>query len=59
MKRVRLSHKSTGLVLAEGPLGLGVTHSEGTFYIRREYLRTSHLRPNLLPGLCPYEFLYV
>ncbi len=59
MKRVRLSHKSTGTVLAEGPLGWGITPFEGNFYIRQKHLTTRNLRPNFWPGLCPYKFLYV
>jgi hypothetical protein len=59
MKRVRISHRATGLLLAEGPLGWGITPFEGNFYIRRKHLRTGALRPNFWPGLCLYKFLYV
>jgi hypothetical protein len=59
LKRVRLSHKSTSTVLAEGPIGWGTTPFEGNFYIRRKHLTTHDLRPNVWPGLCSYKFLYV
>ena len=59
-RSVRITHRSSGEVIAEGPLGLfGITPFEGNLYIRRKYLRTSHLRPNWVPGLCIYKFLYV
>ena len=59
MRHVRLTHRPTGTVLAEGPLGWGVTPFEGNFYIRRKYLKTDRLRPNFVPGRCVYKFLYV
>jgi uncharacterized protein (DUF427 family) len=57
--QVRIKHTGTGTVLAEGPLGWGITPFEGNFYIRRKYLKTDRIRPNFMPGLCPYKFLYV
>ncbi len=59
MKYVRITHKPSGLPLAEGPLGWGITPFEGNFYIGRKYLKTDRFRPNFLPGLCIYKFLYV
>jgi len=56
---IRITHKLTGMVLAEGPLGWGITPFEGNYYISRKYLRTARFKPNFLPGLCPYKFLYV
>jgi hypothetical protein len=56
---VRIMHKPTGMLLAEGPLGWGITPFEGNYYISRKYLRTACFKPNFLPGLCPYKFLYV
>lgn len=58
-KRIRVTHAPTGTVLAEGPLGWGITPFEGNFYIRKKYLKTDALRPNFIPGLCVYKFLYV
>ena len=59
-RTIRITHRSSGEVIAEGPLGLfGITPFEGNLYIRRKYLRTSHLRPNWVPGFCIYKFLYV
>lgn len=59
MSNVRITHSGTGTVLAEGPLGWGITPFEGNLYIRRKFLRTDGFRVNYLPGLCFYKFLYV
>jgi uncharacterized protein (DUF427 family) len=56
---VRITHRPTNTVLAEGPLGWGITPFEGNYYIRRKYLMAGLFRPNFVPGLCPYKFLYV
>lgn len=56
---VRIRYKPNGMLLAEGPLGWGITPFEGNYYISRKYLRTDVFKPNFLPGLCPYKFLYV
>lgn len=59
MTTVRIKHRETGLLLAEGPLGWGITPFEGNFYVSRKYLRTDRFRQNFIPGLCIYKFLYV
>ena len=59
MKFVRITHKASGTELAEGPIGWGITPFEGNYYVRRKYLKTDRLKPNFIPGLCPYKFLYV
>jgi len=59
MTNVRIKHRATGTVLADGPLGWGITAFEGNFYIRRKYLQTDGFKVNFLPGLCIYKFLYV
>jgi hypothetical protein len=56
---VRISHRSTGTVLAEGPLGWGITPFEGNYYVRRKYLTPHLFKPNFVPGICVYKFLYV
>ena len=58
-KFVRVTHLPTDTVLAEGPLGWGITPFEGNLYVRKKYLRTDSLKVNFLPGLCFYKFLYV
>ncbi len=58
-RHLRIVHRPSGTLLAEGPAGWGITPFEGNFYIRRKYLRTSAFAPNWIPGLCPYKGLYV
>lgn len=58
-KFVRITHVSSGIKLAEGPVGWGITPFEGNFYIRSKYLLTNGFKPNFIPGFCPYKFLYV
>jgi len=58
-RSVRIRHLASGTVIAEGPLGWGITPFEGNLYIRRKHLRTDRFRVNYIPGLCPYKFLYV
>jgi hypothetical protein len=39
-RSIRITHRSSGEVIAEGPLGLwGITPFEGNFYISRKYRR--------------------
>ena len=58
-KRVRILHTASNSVIADGPVGWGITPFEGNYYIRRKYLTTEGFRINYLPGLCVYKFLYV
>lgn len=57
-KTVRVTHKSTGALIAEGPIGWGITPFEGGLYVRRKYLRDGTFHTNFVPGLCPYKLLY-
>jgi hypothetical protein len=57
---IRITHRPSGQVIAEGPVGFGgITPFEGNLYISRKYLKTDRLRPNWVPGFCIYKFLYV
>lgn len=58
-KHIRISHRTSGTTLAEGPVGWGITSFEGNYYISRKFLRTRGFKPNYMPGLCIYKFLYV
>ncbi len=59
MKNVRIRHRDTGLLLADGPLGWGITPFEDNFYIAKKYMKTNRFRVNYVPGVCVYKFLYV
>jgi thiol-disulfide isomerase/thioredoxin len=57
---IRITHTRSETVIAEGPPGfLGITSFEGNLYISRKCLKTRLLRPNWIPGVCVYKFLYV
>ena len=56
---LRIIHPRSGAVLAEGPLGWGITPFDGGLYIRRRHLRAGRFTAGLIPGLCPYKGLYV
>lgn len=58
-RHLKIIHRPSGLLLAEGPAGWGITRFEGNYYVRRKYLRTGALEPSWIPGLCPYKGLYV
>lgn len=59
MNSIRITHRSSGTKIAEGPLGWGITPFEGNLYISKQYLLTDRFKPNYIPGLCIYKFLYV
>ena len=56
--RIRITHRESGALIAEGPVGWGITPFEGNHYIGRRYLKAL-FTPNFVPGLCIYKFLYV
>lgn len=56
---VRIKHIDSGTLIAEGPVGWGITPFEGNYYISDKYLATNTFRINFLPGICIYKFLYV
>lgn len=58
-RSIRITHRPTGTLIAEGPVGWGITPFEGNYYIRKRHLRTDAFKANFIPGLCPYKFLYV
>jgi uncharacterized protein (DUF427 family) len=58
-KTITIIHRHTGVALAQGPLGWGITPFEGNYYIRRRYLKAGIFKANFIPGLCLYKFLYV
>ncbi len=58
-KRVRVTHRESKTVIADGPLGWGITPFEGNLYIQKKFLTTNRFKANFVPGLCVYKFLYV
>jgi hypothetical protein len=55
---IRIRHRSSGIVLAEGPLGWGFTPFEGNYYIAKRYLVNGRFAINGIPGLSIYKFLF-
>lgn len=58
-ERVRITHNKTDELLADGPLGWGITYFEGNYYISGKYLKTKNFTLSFFPGICPYKFIYV
>jgi hypothetical protein len=58
-KCVRITHAGSDSLIADGPVGWGITPFEGNYYIRAKYLGAGQFRVNYLPGVCFYKFLYV
>lgn len=56
---VQIRYQPTGALVAEGPLGWGITPFEGDYYIRRRFLCDGTFRPDFIPGVCPYKGMYV
>ena len=56
---MKIIHRGTNELIAEGERGWAITPFEGNFYISRKALKTSRFKINYLPGLCIYKFLYV
>ena len=57
-KIIRISHRASGKLIAEGPLGWGITAFEGNYYISAKYLKTHGFKFSGVPGVCPYKFIY-
>ena len=56
---IRIKHSESNTLIAEGPIGWGITPFEVNLYISRNFLKTDGFKINYLPGLCVYKFLYV
>ena len=50
-KYVQIRHSVSDSLIAEGPLGWGITPFEGNYYISSKYLLTDGFRVNWLPGI--------
>lgn len=58
-KIIRVTHGPSETILAEGPLGWGITPFEGNLYVSRKCLRTKGFKPSFVPGFCFYKFFYM
>ncbi len=48
---IRITHKPSGEVIAEGPVGWSIMPFEGNYYIRRQFLKTNGFKVNFILGL--------
>jgi len=55
---IRITHRPSGEVIAEGQKGWGMFSFEGNYYISKKNLVTEGFRFSGIPGLCPYKFIY-
>ena len=55
---ITIRHAPSGMLLAEGPKGWGITPFEGNYYIRKKYLADDFFHNTPIPGLCPYKGIY-
>ena len=58
-KHIRIIYRPSGEIIAEGPIGWGITPFEGNYYIQKKYLCTTGFKPSFVPGICIYKFFYV
>lgn len=56
---MKIIHRETQELIAEGKRGWAITPFEGSYYISSNSLRTSGFRANFVPGMCIYKFFYV
>ena len=56
---MRIVHRRTNELIAEGERGWAITPFEGSFYVSAKALKTKGFKANFVPGLCFYKFLYV
>lgn len=56
---LQIRHEPTGVIIAAGPSGWGITAFEGNYYISRKYLREGRFCVDYIPGLCVYKGLYI
>ena len=56
---MKIIHRESGELIADGERGWAITPFEGNFYISGGALKTKGFRINFVPGICIYKFLYV
>jgi uncharacterized protein (DUF427 family) len=56
---LRIIHKETGELIAEGLQGWQIIPFEGNYYIQKKYIKTNKFKISFVPGFCFYKFFYV
>ncbi len=57
-RRLRIVHRHSGKLVAEGAIGWEIMPFEGNYYIGSRALREGWFTPTFVPGVCVYKFLY-
>jgi len=57
-RSVRIVHRPTGTIIAEGSIGWGITPFDGGYYVARRHLVAGRFETSFIPGLCLYKGLY-
>lgn len=55
-RRLRIVHRQTGTLVAEGAIGWEITPFEGNYYIGSRALREGRFTPTFIPGVCITSF---
>ncbi len=58
-RRIRITHRPSGAIIAEGPVGWAITPFEGNYYISSKCRGQGRFTASFIPGICFYKFLYV
>jgi uncharacterized protein (DUF427 family) len=56
---IRITHKETGELIAEGFRGWQIIPLEGNYYIQKKLIKTDKFKISFVPGFCFYKFFYV
>ena len=56
---IRIMHRPSGTLLAEGKSGWDITAFEGNYYIRKKCLSGDYFALTAIPGICVYKFFYL
>ena len=56
---IRIIHRPSNTLLAEGKKGWDITPFESNYYIRKKCLVGQPFKLSAIPGLCPYKFIYL
>ncbi len=55
---MKIIHRETDELIAEGERGWAITPFEGNLYTSGKALRINGFKANYVPGICFYKFLY-
>jgi uncharacterized protein (DUF427 family) len=59
IQHIKIIHKASQTLLAEGELGREIAQIEGNYYCQRSCVNLDCFKTNFIPGICIYKFIYV